>query len=353
MLLLGILQVNMVLGQQQTGRSLLTLSGDNHFSQDEGGGDFQYNYVYSANYLYQFDERWAGGMYLGMNFASSRQVFTQAQAINFHIEPQVRYYIGEKKNRKFYLQAGAYLKEIELSVPAISSFVPEEVLARGGSFTIGAALPFKRSFLLDISTVYQYQVQESEMGNSLQRYIGFKAGTGLIYHPARSKYQRPASADMLRLGVILLRGDMSVSFSPDDLNQLRYDITTGIFLSPHLAVGVQTAGFRTQPSEDGLVSIVLQREIGVFLRRYFPVEDYLQVYSMLGLGRSKSELQFISNTGDVRTQTDQNSFLRLGIGGNFFISRHTALDISLVANFSEETQRHRIFRIGVMHFLFK
>lgn len=352
MLLLGILQVNTVLGQQQTGRSLLMLSGDNHFLQDEGGGDFQYNYVYSANYLYQFNERWAGGMYLGMNFASSRQIFTQAQSINFHIEPQLRYYLGEKKNRKFYLQAGAHLKEIELSVPAFSSIAPEEVLARGGSFTIGAALPFKRTFLLDLSTAYQYQVQESEMGNSLQRYIGFKAGTGLIYHPARSKYQKPASADMLRLGVILLRGDMSLSFSPDDLNQFSYDMTTGIFLSPRLAVGVQTTGIRTQALEDAIVALVMQRELGVFLRRYFPVRDYLQVYSTLGLGREISEVEITTNA-NARTQRDQNGFLRLGIGGNFFISRHTALDISLAASFSDRTQRHRIFRVGVMHFLFK
>lgn len=352
MLLLSIFQMNTVLGQQQTGRSLLMLSGDNHFLQDEGGSDFQYNYVYSANYLYRFDERWAGGMYLGMNFASSRRIFTQAQAINFHIEPQVRYYLGEKRNRKFYLQAGAYLKEMELSVPAFSSFVPEEVLVKGGSFTIGAALAFKRTFLLDVSTAYQYQIQESEMGNSLQRYIGFKASTGLIYHPARSKYQIPASEDMLRLGVVLVRGDMRVSFSPDDLNQLSYDMTTGIFLSPRLAVGLQAAGFRSQPSEDVFATVILQRELGLFLRRYFPVEDYLQVYSMLGLGRETSNVQIISNTG-VSTQTDQNSFLRLGIGGNFFISRHTALDISLAANFSEGTRRHRIFRIGVMHFLFK
>ena len=283
-----------------------------------------YEYGLAGTFHFFPSPRLAMGAAFTTSYLSLDNDFFQAYNLSFSVEPQLRYYLANRKMPVF-LQAGYSWQQIELARPANSD---EKQTAKGSGAAVGLGANFllESSVSLEARLVYRYQKQEDVLNPSEVAFRrGLHGGATLRIllsdqggHPS---WWGPGEEAVQASGWIL-GGSFDGGLNFGAPNTYGLSILGGGFLARHFALGLGLELERVANEQFGEPG--LNSGIEPFLRYYLPMSNSMMAFPTASFQWGRSEEFDSFNLEAFRFRTWQ-----LGMGLDLFLSKSSALELIL------------------------
>ena len=311
--------------QFKAGDWLAHANGLYRYSRLDDSEQRLYEYALEGTFHFFPAPRLAMGAALTTTYLSLDNDFFQAHDLSFSVEPQLRYYLTNKKAPLF-LQAGYSWRQTERARPA-NSEEKQTAKGSGASAGLGANFPLKPSVSLEGMLVYRYQKQEDVQNPSETAFRrGLQAGATLRIFLSEQEEAHPSwwgpGEEAVQASGWILGGNFEGGLNFENPNTFSLSLLGGSFLARRFALGLGLElerGANDQFGDPGLNSAIES-----FLRYYLPLSNSMMAFPTVGFQGGRSEVFDSFNLEAFRFRT-----WRLGMGLDLFLSESSALELIL------------------------